>query len=69
MAEIPLEAQIACVRREVIRRAEITPEEIATGRTTWAVAKYEQEAMTAVLQTLLAVKEIRRQPGHVQRSP
>jgi hypothetical protein len=56
MSRRSLDEQIACVRREIMRRAEVTPYLVETGRLTWPTARYEQEVMCAVLQTLLAVQ-------------
>jgi hypothetical protein len=66
MAWISLNAQIACVQREIMRRAEVTPYLVETGRCTWPTARYEQEAMCAVLQTLLVLRRSGHNPAICQ---
>lgn len=60
MPEPPdLLAQISCLRREVIRRAERYPHLIETKRLTQRQAKWEQRCMVAALRTLLDVAAAR----------
>ena len=49
---IPLQEQIACIRREHALRTRVYPNLVATKRMTQAWADYQIEAMQAVLATL-----------------
>ncbi len=49
---VPLDVQIACVKRELHLRASVYPRRIAQGRMTQRKATEEMQAMEAVLVTL-----------------
>lgn len=53
---IPIEAQIACVKREIELRSRVYPRWTATGKLKPATADSEIAAMRAVLATLERVK-------------
>lgn len=63
MASASLRAQIACIRREIIRRADVYPDLVATRRLTARQAGDEQDAMIAVLQTLMELQSERHHGG------
>lgn len=52
MSTVPLDRQIACVRREVQTRNRFYPRWIAMGKMTQDEADRQIEAMAAVLETL-----------------
>lgn len=52
---MPLEQQIACVRREIALRRNAYPKFIANGRLTTDAASHEMLAMQAVLTTLTEI--------------
>lgn len=52
MSAIPLEAQVACVKREIGMRERVYPNWIARNRMTQQKADAEIAAMRAVLETL-----------------
>jgi hypothetical protein len=57
---IPLEVQIACVRREIRQRKRVYPRLVEDGRMVQATAARELATMTAVLTTLTALLEARQ---------
>lgn len=59
-APIPLDIQIACVRREIRQRKSVYPRLVQQGRMLEATAAKELAAMLAVLETLTAVLEGRQ---------
>jgi hypothetical protein len=65
-APIPLEAQIACVEREIVMRRRVYPEWIAKRRMTGERAQAEIRAMSAVLKTL---RELRPGAASVAAPP
>jgi hypothetical protein len=56
LADTSLNAQIACVRREIMRRADEYLGLVATGRMPPDHALLEQVQMVAVLQTLVGLR-------------
>lgn len=63
---IPLERQIACVRREVCMRRKVYPRWISTDRMTQVQADREitvMEAAQATLEQLLAERKAQTTPG------
>lgn len=56
MADVPIERQIACVRREVGMRRRVYPGWVAARRLTQEEADRQLEAMEAALATLERVK-------------
>lgn len=54
---IPIDVQIACVRRELRQRKSVYPRLVQQGRMPEAKAARELRAMQAVLATLMAVLE------------
>lgn len=61
MAEITLDQQIACVRREIGMRRSVFGRRVADGRTAKEKADHEITAMEAVLATLEHLQKT--QPG------
>ncbi len=57
---IPLEQQIACIRREIRQRKAVYPRLVQDGRMLEATAAKELVAMQAVLATLMALLEARQ---------
>ena len=55
--QVPLEAQIACVRREIRQRRTVYGRLVRDGRMQEVTAVHELRAMEAVLQTLTALLE------------
>lgn len=55
MATIPLDEQIACVKREIAMRERVYPKWVASKRMTQAKADSELAAMRAVLRTVEGV--------------
>lgn len=55
-APIPIEAQIACVERELKQRAHVYPRRVAEGKMSQAFADEQVRAMEAVLATLRRVE-------------
>lgn len=62
MADIPIDTQIACVRRELRMRATVYPNRVAAGKMRQQDAERETEIMAAVLATLERVRDDER-PG------
>jgi hypothetical protein len=56
MIDVPLKTQIACVRREIMLRATVYQNWVATRRMTADQARDEITAMEAVLETLLTLR-------------
>lgn len=52
---VPLNVQVACVRREMAMRRSVYPKWVAAGRMTAADAAHETWAMQAVLDSLCAL--------------
>ena len=66
MATVPLDRQIACVRREVGMRRRVYPRWVASGKMTQEEADRQVEAMEAVQATLEQLRDdqrARRAPG------
>lgn len=59
-AEIPLEAQIKCVEREITFRKRVYARRISRGRMSEVFADQQIELMQAVLETLVGLREIDR---------
>jgi ribulose kinase len=57
MTAITIEAQIACIRREIGMRARVYPKWVRDGRMPEQKSKDEIAAMEAVLKTLLTLQE------------
>lgn len=57
MADISLEAQIACVLRELALRQKVYPRWTALNKMSPAQAEHELKTMEAVYRTLLAMQE------------
>ena len=51
-----LQAQVDCVEREIRKRRQVYPRQVAAGRLTQAKADYEIACMEAVLATLVTVR-------------
>ena len=60
-APVPIEAQIACVQREIRMREHVYPRRVAEQKMTQALADRELSTMRAVLATLVMVPKT--QPG------
>jgi hypothetical protein len=61
-APIPIEAQIACVERELGFRRRVYERRVKDGKMTQAKADSEIEAMTAVLETLRSLNRTPAEP-------
>ena len=53
----PIEAQYACVEREIRMRQKVYPRWVEKGRMTQQESDYELQTMRAVLETLSALRE------------
>lgn len=57
---VPIDAQVTCVQREIRLRDRVYAHRVAQGKMTKEQAAYEITAMKAVLTTLLSIAEEQR---------